>query len=197
MQVFFSGRSPLLRWKLPLLHKLLYTNGTWSYFCTVVTTWTFLLVPFISLMFQIQPVKFGREFALAATLYLFANTVVMNYFHVAEHMRGSWMANVSNYLLAFTYAKAITNTLLAKVHIKKKAGFKPTEKTAGAGTAGTSGATAQIQAALMNRLTSLTRYVSKTDVVCLKSVMAQHSRRKTFVEDWVEEHVFVKVSTTQ
>lgn len=157
LQVFFSSRSPLFRWKLPLLHKLLYTNGTWSYFCTVFTTWTFLLVPFISLMFQVQPVKFGREFALAATLYLLANSIVMNYFHVAEHMRGTWMANVSNYLLTYTYAKAITNTILAKLHIKKKAGFKPTEKTAGGGANGTSGATAQIQAALMNRLTSLTR----------------------------------------
>jgi hypothetical protein len=149
----------MLRWKLPFGHKLLYTNGTWSYFCTVLTTWTFLLVPFLSLMFQIQPVKFGREFALAATLYLIANALVMNYFHVAEHMRGTWMANVSNYLLTYTYTKAISNTILAKLHIKKKAGFKPTEKTAGGGgAAGTSGATAQIQAALMNRLTSLTRY---------------------------------------
>jgi hypothetical protein len=54
----------------------LYNNGTWSYFCTIITTWTFLLVPFISLMFEIQPVKFGPEFALAASLYLFANFVV-------------------------------------------------------------------------------------------------------------------------
>ena len=74
--MFFSTRNPLLRWKLPLLHKWLYNNGTWSYFCTIVTTWTFLLVPFISLMFEIQPVKFGRQFALAATLYLCANTLV-------------------------------------------------------------------------------------------------------------------------
>uniref|UniRef100_A0A383V9F4 Glycosyltransferase 2-like domain-containing protein n=1 Tax=Tetradesmus obliquus TaxID=3088 RepID=A0A383V9F4_TETOB len=154
MQVFFSSRNPLLRWKLPLLHKLLYNNGTWSYFCTIITTWTFLLVPFISLMFEIQPVKFGPEFALAASLYLVANFVVMNYFHVAEHMRGIWMANVSNYLLSFTYAKAIANTLLSKVHIKKKAGFKPSEKT---GAGGATGATAQIQSALMHRLTSLTR----------------------------------------
>lgn len=136
VQVFYSRRCPLLRGALPLLHKLLYTNGTYSYFCTVVTTWTFLLVPFMSLMFQIQPVKFGKEFALAATLYLFANSAVMNYFHVAEHMRGSWMAKVSNYLLAYTYAKAIGNTLLAKLHVKKKAGFKPTEKTAGGGSGG-------------------------------------------------------------
>lgn len=76
MQVFFSGKNPLLRWKLPLLHKLLYNNGTWSYFCTIITTWTFLLVPFISLMFEIQPVKFGPEFALAATLYLLSSFVV-------------------------------------------------------------------------------------------------------------------------
>lgn len=160
VQVFFSRRCPLLRGALPLLHKMLYTYGTYSYFCTVVTTWTFLLVPFMSLMFQIQPVKFGKEFGLAATLYLFANSAVMNYFHVAEHMRGSWMATVSNYLLAYTYGKAIGNTLLAKLRVKKKAGFKATEKTAGGGGAvGTSGATAQIQAALMNRLTSLTRWV--------------------------------------
>lgn len=119
-------------------------------------------------MFQIQPVKFGREFALAATLYLIANALVMNYFHVAEHMRGTWMANVSNYLLTYTYTKAISNTILAKLHIKKKAGFKPTEKTAaGGGAAGTSGATAQIQAALMNRLTSLTRY-GTTDIILIR-----------------------------
>lgn len=62
------------------------------------------------------------------------------------------MANVSNYLLSFTYAKAILNTLLAKVHIKKKAGFKPTEKKQGAG-----GSTVLLQSALLSRLTSLTK----------------------------------------
>jgi hypothetical protein len=44
--------------------------------------------------------------------------------------------------------------MLSKVHIKKKAGFKPTEKMGGGGA---TGATAQIQSALMNRLTSLTK----------------------------------------
>lgn len=33
-------------------------------------------MPFISLMFEIQPVKFGRHFSIAASLYLFANFVV-------------------------------------------------------------------------------------------------------------------------
>jgi hypothetical protein len=50
--------------------------------------------------------------------------------------------------------QAILNTMLSKVHIKKKAGFKPTEKTGGGGATGT---TAQIQSALMHRLTSLTK----------------------------------------
>jgi hypothetical protein len=30
MQIFFSRRCPLINWKLPLLHKILYTNGTWA-----------------------------------------------------------------------------------------------------------------------------------------------------------------------
>lgn len=30
MQIFFSRRCPLFNWKLPLLHKLLYCNGTWA-----------------------------------------------------------------------------------------------------------------------------------------------------------------------
>lgn len=75
-QVFFSSRNPLLRWKLPFLHKLLYNNGTWSYFCTIISTWTYLLVPFLSLMFELQPVKFGKEFATGATVYLFMNFLV-------------------------------------------------------------------------------------------------------------------------
>ena len=75
-QVFFSSKNPLIRWRLPLLHKWLYNNGTYSYFCTVITTWTFLLVPFISLMFQIQPVKFSKDFAIAATIYLLMNMMV-------------------------------------------------------------------------------------------------------------------------
>lgn len=54
----------------------LYVHTSCSYFCTIITTWTFLLVPFVSLMFDIQPVKFGHQFALAASLYLFANFTV-------------------------------------------------------------------------------------------------------------------------
>jgi hypothetical protein len=30
MQIFFSRRCPLVNWKLLLVHKILYTNGTWA-----------------------------------------------------------------------------------------------------------------------------------------------------------------------
>lgn len=57
--------------------------------------------------------------------------------------------------------RAIVNTLLAKVHIKKKAGFKPTEKTTGGGgAAGGPGGAPDFPAAVMARLTSLTRRVN-------------------------------------
>ena len=40
------------------------------------------------------------------------NPQVQNYFHVADHLRGIWFANISNSLLAFTYSKARAGRLL-------------------------------------------------------------------------------------
>lgn len=97
----------------------------------------------------------------------------MNYFHVASHMQGIWFANVSNYLLAFTYFKAIMNTLLAKVHIKKKAGFKATEKTGGG--AGGGNAAAALQSMLLNRLTSLTKRFNQAQLPQLYVAQPQPS----------------------
>lgn len=115
LQVFFSAKNPLLRGRLPPLQRWLYTNGTWSYFASVVTSWTFLLVPFLSLLIGLQPVRFSDAFALAATLHLGATFVVQHYFHVAADMRCHWMASVSNNLLSLTYAKAMSSTILSKV----------------------------------------------------------------------------------
>ena len=94
---------------------------------------------------------------------------VMNYFHVADHMRGLWMANVSNYLLAYTYSKAILNILAARLGLKAKAGFKVTEKTQGGGQAGTAAAQL-LQSRLLNRINSLTRGFNQATVPQLYSV---------------------------
>eukprot|EP00879_Flechtneria_rotunda_P004438 GHRR01004689.1.p1 GENE.GHRR01004689.1~~GHRR01004689.1.p1 ORF type:complete len:1077 (+),score=332.23 GHRR01004689.1:2028-5258(+) len=129
MQIFFSRRCPLTNWKLPLIHKILYTNGTWAYFCTIITTLVFLFVPFNSLVFGYHPVTFSYEFALAATVYLPMNFLLMNYVRKPQHLKGQWMAQVSNHILTFTYMKAVFNTLLSIVGFKEKAGFKATDKS--------------------------------------------------------------------
>ncbi|KAF8062642.1 VHA-F [Scenedesmus sp. PABB004] len=131
MQIFFSRRSPLLNGRLPLVHKMLYTNGTWAYFTTILTTLVFLFVPFNSLVFGLHPVAFGREFALAASLYLPLNFALMNYARTPRHVRGQWMAQVSNHILTFTYMKAVANTLLSLAGVKATAGFKATDKSGG------------------------------------------------------------------
>jgi hypothetical protein len=90
----------------------LYTNGTWSYFCTIITTTIFTLVPFMSLVFGLHPVSFSMEFALAASIYLPITFLLMNYVRRPAHLKGQWMASVSNHVLCFTYFKAVVNTLL-------------------------------------------------------------------------------------
>lgn len=112
MQIFFSKRCPLFHRKLKLVHKILYTNGTWAYFCTIITTLVFLFVPFNSLVFGYHPVAFSYEFALAATLYLPMNFLLMNYVRHPRHLKGQWLAQISNHILTFTYMKAVFNTLL-------------------------------------------------------------------------------------
>jgi hypothetical protein len=41
-----------------------------------------------------------------------------------EHTTGLWLANLSNFILCFTYFKAIFNTLLVRIGVKAESGFK-------------------------------------------------------------------------
>lgn len=52
------------------------------------------------------------QFALASTLYLVAGSVLSGFVRRPGHSRGMWLSGISNYILAFTFAKAIVNTLL-------------------------------------------------------------------------------------
>lgn len=83
-----------------------------SYFTTIITTLVFLFVPFNSLVFGYHPVAFSYDFALAATIYLPLNFLLMNYVRKPQHLKGHWMAQMSNHILCFTYIKAVANTLL-------------------------------------------------------------------------------------
>jgi hypothetical protein len=64
--------------------------------------------------------------------------------------------------------QAIVNTLLSKVHLKKKAGFKVTQKTQAA-----ANPSLQIQNAFMSRLTSFTRRFNQAQLPQLYAPQAQ------------------------
>ena len=70
--------------------------------------------------------------------------------------------------------QAIINTLLSKVRIKKKSGFKATDKKVGALPPGQAGAAGYpVQAAFMARLTSLTRRFNQAALPQLYEPQAQ------------------------
>lgn len=54
----------------------------------------------------------NTQFAQASTLYLVSSAALSGFARRPAHSRGMWLSGVSNYLLAFTFAKAILNTLL-------------------------------------------------------------------------------------
>lgn len=86
--------------------------GTWAYVTTVLATLTYTSVPFVSLVWGAHPTTINGPFALAATLNFVAGAAVN--FHVRKlgHVQGMWLSLVSNHLLAFTFFKAMVNTLL-------------------------------------------------------------------------------------
>jgi len=127
-QLSLSRRNPLFRRGLSPLQRLLYNNGTWAYVVTVVTTPAFVLVPFLSVFANLDPVRFGGLTPLALTLYLSAGFAVQSYAHTPLDSQALWMATLSNQLLAFTYLKAMTSVFLSKLGVKKKPRFKATTK---------------------------------------------------------------------
>jgi hypothetical protein len=86
--VFFSSRCPLFRWELSLAQRLWYTYGTWSYFCTIFTLPTFIVVPFLSLLFGLHPVVVDRWFAISGTIYYVSIYMVQNYCRWARRLQG-------------------------------------------------------------------------------------------------------------
>jgi cellulose synthase/poly-beta-1,6-N-acetylglucosamine synthase-like glycosyltransferase len=99
-QIALSRRNPLWRKGLPPLQRFLYNNGTWSYVVTVVTTPVFVLVPFLSVFANLDPVRFGGLTPLALTLYLASGFCVQHYCHTPLDSQALWLATLSNQLLS-------------------------------------------------------------------------------------------------
>ena len=101
-KIFFSRRCPLIQGRLPLLHKLLYTNGTYAYLATILTDVAFVLVPFNSLVFGLHPVAFSYQLAVAVSFYLPISFLVTSYVRSRKHSKGQYLASISNHVLCFT-----------------------------------------------------------------------------------------------
>ncbi len=71
---------------LPFFQRLWYSYGTWSYFCTIITLPTFILVPFVSLFFGFHPVVVDRMFAISGTAYYVSIYLVQNYCRWVQHL---------------------------------------------------------------------------------------------------------------
>ncbi|KAG1672206.1 hypothetical protein FOA52_002907 [Chlamydomonas sp. UWO 241] len=127
-QVFFSGTNALLNMQLPFFQRLWYTYAAWAPMCASITTPSFMLVPFMSIVFGYNPVSITFEFVLASTIYFAALQSVQGYCTSWSHVKLMWYVNVSNTVLWFTYVKAFFNTLALKIGMKI-ATFKVTAKS--------------------------------------------------------------------
>ncbi|GBF97993.1 six-hairpin glycosidase [Raphidocelis subcapitata] len=127
MQVLFSRSCPLFDTGLTIGMRLLYTSVTWSYITNTFAVPCAVFVPFIALVFGVYPLVLNRDFALAATLYFSASTLVTSYCTNRKHIKPLWFCIVSCHLLWFTFTKALLNVLLRKI-TKKKVVFKSTKK---------------------------------------------------------------------
>ena len=126
-QVLFSKSCPLFDTGLTIGMRLLYTSVTWSYITNTFAVPCAVLVPFIALVFGVYPLVLNRDFALAATLYFSASTLVTSYCTNRKHIKPLWFCIVSCHLLWFTFTKALINVLFRKI-TKKKVVFKSTKK---------------------------------------------------------------------
>ncbi len=131
MQIFFSGRCPMLNGGLSLGQRLLYTTTCWCYITNVFAVPMAVLVPFIAMVFGVLPFVLNRDFAFAATLYLIAGALINLYCRKRWHIKMMWFGTICNHLLWFTYTKAILNVLASKMSIKGKTTFKTTKKKGG------------------------------------------------------------------
>jgi cellulose synthase/poly-beta-1,6-N-acetylglucosamine synthase-like glycosyltransferase len=101
IQIALSRRNPLWRpGGLSLLQRWLFNNGTWSYVATVVCTPVFVIVPFLSVFANLDPVRFGGLTPLALTLYLCSSFLVNSYCHTPLDSQALWQATLSNQLLS-------------------------------------------------------------------------------------------------
>jgi hypothetical protein len=77
----------------------------------------------------VHPIILDSRFATYATMYYSSVLLLQSYCKNLTHLKSIWFMQLSNIVMWFTFTKAVANTLLSILGLKKL-GFKMTQKTA-------------------------------------------------------------------
>jgi hypothetical protein len=96
--VFFStANNPLLRTKLPFVWRLWYVYGSWCYLSNTILVPAFIMVPLVSVAFNVHPVLLDQRFALFASLQYLSIVMMQHYGHNAKQIKSIWFAGVGTF----------------------------------------------------------------------------------------------------
>jgi len=142
LQALFSRRDcPLLRSGLSLTQRMLYSSGAWAYAAAALTTPALASVPIAALAFDALPFTITPRLACAFVPYFAAVHAVVYWCDAPDLLRALWFGGVATRLLWWTYLKALVNTALWSLGLKRRMAFKTTAK-AGVEAAGSVGGAA-------------------------------------------------------
>ena len=112
-QIVFSKHNPLLQKELSWGMRILYCSGVWSYFVGAVTTPLFMLIPILTIWAGTFPIVVSKWAAIGLTIYMLAQTCVLNFMRKRTHYEPIWFATIANNILWWTFVKACFNSLLS------------------------------------------------------------------------------------
>jgi endoglucanase len=136
LQALFSrSHCPLLQPRLSLLQRVLYSSGAWAYITSALTTPLLAAVPVVALLGSDgAPASHHLPFALTPRLataflpYFLAVHAVVYWCDAPDLLRALWFGGIAARLLWWTYAKALWNTGLWALGLKRASRFKSTAK---------------------------------------------------------------------
>lgn len=129
LQALFSRQDcPLVREGLSLTQRALYSSGAWAYAAAALTTPALASVPIAALAFDALPFAITPRLACAFVPYFLAVHAVVYWCDAPDLLRALWFGGVATRLLWWTYFKALVNTALWSLGLKRKMAFKTTAK---------------------------------------------------------------------
>ena len=129
LQALFSRKDcPLLREGLSFTMRALYSSGAWAYAAAALTTPALASVPIAALAFNTLPFAITPRLACAFVPYFAAVHAVVYWCDAPDLLRALWFGGVATRLLWWTYFKALVNTALWSLGLKRRMAFKTTAK---------------------------------------------------------------------